>query len=228
MIVAFAIIVTFINEISPNYSKDYYIHKEKYTPIIVGRKEKLDELVKGSTIEGEYYTIINISDKKLQEYTRVKNNMKEEMSVLGYSSPKRMWFGIGFPIFSLIVSLLFYSFVKNSKEDELRKKLYLRITSALILTASYWTAWSLLWFKINGKYDFPDLVLYLFFILVSIVSLSIFKYLIEFFQQRENRLTKIIKSITRFMIKDAKKHVKPSSMSDYKKDYLKALKDGVS
>ena len=228
MVVAFAIIMTFINEIAPNYPKEYYTHKKKYTQIIIDRKEKLNELVKGSNIEDEFHDIMSSSSKELQEYTRIKNKMKKDISVLGYSSPKRMWFGIGFPIFGLIVSLLFYSFVYSSKEEMLRRKLYLRLTSALILTASYWTAWSLLWFKIDGKFDFPDIFLYLFFILVSIVNLSLFKYLIQLSQNKETKLLKIIKSITRFIIKDAKQHVKPSAMSDYKKGYLKALKDGMS
>jgi len=193
MVVVFAITITFVNEIAEHLPKKYDIHKKTYSPIIKERNKQLEKLVTGTPLEKEYHIIIKRTKVKLQKYTKIKNEILDETSILGYISPKNMLFAIGLPISGLILALLFYGFVVKSNEDVLKKKLYLRIINPFILTFSYWMVWSLLWFKIDGEYDIPNYILYPIFLVISVLILIISKYLINYNKSIEERLKNGIK-----------------------------------
>lgn len=199
IIVVFAIIITFANEVFPNYSSEYYKHKKKYNIIIKERESNLEKLVLGTSLEEEYYLITKKTNTKLQEYTRVKNKMKKEASVLGYGTLKRMFLTIGFPIFGLIISFLLYFYVYNSENHNKYKKLYLRISTSFLLTSAYWVSWSLLWFKINGKYDIPDTYLYITFSIISISIVFIYKAFLKYLNNEDDILKKKIRELIGFI-----------------------------
>ena len=220
MIVAFAIIITFANEFVNHYPDEYYIHKQKYKEIIKKRNKELDELMIGTNLETDYRVIISNSKKELKEYTTKKNKYLNDSSILGYNSPKAMLLSIGYPISALILSLLFYNFIIKSNESNLKKKLYLKIINSFILTFSYWTVWSLMWFKIDGEYDIPDYILYPIFCIIAVTIFLISRYLISYNKTIEEKLKNGIKLLINYIsidLYDKRNNKKEALISDLKK-----------
>jgi len=235
-VIVFSVAVTFLHEYFPKKSKEYVDHYPKHSLIIKERNSELQNILDkldNKTISSEEYIIAfneikESSNKSIKEYKSKLNNIRKNDSYKGYTSFKNFMLAIGFPTSGLILTLLFFSVVIKNIPSGYKKKFYTIISFVFTTCWGYWFVWSLIdRLNVKGEYDFePWTYNFMLYVLPSIIFLSsyfIFKHHITI----EQKLTKVIKAMSRFMVIDAKKHVKPESMTDYKKDYINALKDGM-
>lgn len=189
MVVVSAVAITLVNEYIPDKSQAYLSHKKKYKPIIDAREKGYEsviaELQKGSEREKYFATqLIEIrekADNDLKEYQSIKSDIIANDRVIGYTSLKNFFLGIGIRIFAFVVCLFYFHKVIKSHVDKNKKKWEIAIGSVLLLCSSYWVSWAFL-FKINSKglYDFErymyNLALYVLPLIVVLSSYYIFKY----------------------------------------------------
>ena len=236
-VIVFAIAVTFLHEYFPSKSTEYIEHYPKHSLIIKERNSNLNDILnklENKSISSEEYIIEfnrikETSNSKIKEYKSQLKDIRKSNSYLGYSSFKNFMLGIGFPISGFILTLLLLSVVIKNIPNGFKRTFYTLISFTFSICWGYWVVWSFL-DRVNSKghYDFEpwvyDFMLYVLPVIVFFAAYFLFKHHITI----EQKLTKVIRSMSRFMVKDAKKHVKPESMTDYKKDYVNALKDGMS
>lgn len=237
-VIVFAITVTFLHEYFPKKSKEYIEHYPKHSLIIKQRNAELNDILEklgNKTISSDEYilafeNIKKTSNSKLNDFEINLKRIKQNDSFIGYTSFKNFLLGVGFPLCGFILSLFFLSVVVNNIPKGYKYKFNIGIAFAFNVCWGYWLIWSF-YNKLNskGEYDFEHWVYnIMLFVLLPIIIFLLSYFLFKHHQTIEKKLMRVIHAMSRFMIKDAKKHIKPESIVDYKNDYVNALKEGKS
>ncbi|MDY8137612.1 hypothetical protein [Aquimarina sp. 2201CG5-10] len=211
-VVVSSIAVTFLHEYEPSSSKKYTQIKKDYKKIISKRDTSYESLLlklQNNKITKEQYiasyiSTTEISKCELQNYHSIKNEIKKEDSVLGYTSYKNYLLGIGLPIFGFVSSLFFLFIVVKNVKGTWKRYFYLFISFAFIATWGYWVSWS----NLNHTQDptrpgdFPRLYYNIaLYILPGVFFFSAY-FLINSFKTIEEKVGLIIKLFYKALYRD--------------------------
>lgn len=201
-VIIISITATFFHNVLREKSIQLEEHLATYKPMIDTRDSSYNSLLnklKDRQINiDNYYDEYNLITKEYKNnhknYLAIKNRLKTEDSILGYTSLKNFALSVGIRFFVLIVSLFYFSSkIKQYYESKNQRIFYLIISSLFVLTSSYWFTWSLV-YKVNslGEYDFEhwhqNALLIVSPILILVSSYFLFKH----YQTIEERLKKVI------------------------------------
>ncbi|WP_408045708.1 hypothetical protein [Tenacibaculum litopenaei] len=188
----------------------YKTHYKKYNRIINSSNAANEKLL-SALKEGEisiheysdrYQEILTEKSVNLKNYHKMKKKLKEEYSFMGYSSFRYFLYAIGLPVFSLVLTIFFLSFMLvNQGVAIMKKRLYITIGIGFVFVSSFWVLQALL-----VRTDFPNRVYGYSLVCVAIITtlivysgLRYFNYLKSVQKQKDEDTEEFIRTGLNFI-----------------------------
>ncbi|CAM1343758.1 hypothetical protein [Tenacibaculum amylolyticum] len=182
--------------------KPYKEHYKKYNVIIGKANSSMKDIAKELRDAGLDYYANKIDDvslvkkNELKEYHKIKKELKQEFSFLGYTSFRYFLYAIGMPFLALVLSLFVLYILYNPSTIRVYKNFYKVVCFGFVYVSSFWFLRSFL-----TRTDFPKwsynmsyvlsalMVTLLVFILVKILT-----YINNVKKKRQEELEEMINS----------------------------------
>jgi len=171
----------------------------------------------------EFYQLSTLINKAENTNSKLITKSVNDHRIFGWKTTRVFLIGLGirlpYLLYSLLISFLIY---KIKTEDKNLKKSFILLQVLSFSSAFYQLLW-VFWYS----QDYPLATYRYALIGFSIVAAISTVYFIIHKEVFKNKLLVIVKSMSRFIIKDAKQYIDPKKEKEYIKGYFRALEKGM-